>query len=316
MNPILRPVNYLLIVFLSIGLYNCELLQEGSDPDNEEAAPTEIVIVSYGQTLFLGSSMQLSYQVNPIDRELPDLVWSSSNPEVASVSTEGLVHGLKLGETIISLTSAKENLHASFYLTVTPIPLTNLYLEDKIITTYINEPKTLKVTFEPENATDKSVVWTSSNHGVLTVEQNGALNVKKLGYVWVGVEQPGGAYASANIIPAFKGQEIAANQINVRTHEEKNYIYVYLGALNKAVTVSKIDLYFGAKGFENERFIKSINPNIILNNGQTSLAEIPLNVDEAYDATFGRFIFIHFSTEDQSYQAYVNWINEIEITKK
>ena len=44
----------------------------------------------------------------PSDIELPELVWSSSKPEFASVDNTGVVNGIQHGETIITV-SVKEN---------------------------------------------------------------------------------------------------------------------------------------------------------------------------------------------------------------
>lgn len=110
--------------------------------------------------------------------------WSSSKPEVATVSDTGLVEVVAVGETTITVTT-KDGLHSDTCEVVVTdgtikaesvsFVLDSLTLEEK----EVSDPLAYEVL--PTNTSDKSVTFTSSNEAVATVDGNGVVTAVAAG---------------------------------------------------------------------------------------------------------------------------------------
>ena len=70
--------------------------------------PEEIMLNSYSQTLYVGEEFQIEALLTPLMSEGSELVYSSSNTSVASVSESGLVKALAAGSSNITVKAAEE----------------------------------------------------------------------------------------------------------------------------------------------------------------------------------------------------------------
>jgi hypothetical protein len=306
---------YTVMLLTIVGLFSCEIA--GDDKDLESLkVPTEIKLSHENTLLQIGDSLQLTHTIIPDTVVITDLVWTSSNTEVATVTGKGMIKTVGLGGAEIKVRSEKEKVEAALYITVIPVPLTKISLEAEIITAFINEPKTLNVLFIPENATNKSLTWKSSDNGILGIDQNGVITAKKLGYVWVSADHSNDVYTSAIIIPAGKDQLVAASQVNSYTHEQKHFINVYLGALQNQAVISEIAVYLGSKGDVNSSLLKTVTPSLTLSPGKTDVVKIEVNAEEANQLTYGRYVRISLTIASKEYYVYLSWFNNFEIEER
>ena len=65
------------------------------------APPTGISVDPQSASLTVGQSLTLTATVSPEDADTDNLIWTSSAPEVASVSPEGVVTALAVGTAYI-----------------------------------------------------------------------------------------------------------------------------------------------------------------------------------------------------------------------
>ena len=106
------------------------------------------------------------------------LVWTSSNDAVATVK-DGVVTAKSEGTATI--TAACGSAKAECVVTVLPpIPATGVTLDKAALKLYEGDAAKLTATVEPENTTDKTIVWTSSDNAVATVK-DGAVTAVKAG---------------------------------------------------------------------------------------------------------------------------------------
>ena len=113
------------------------------------------------------------------------VTWSSSNEAVATVDENGLVTpGSSLGTTIITCTSVSTPAKkATCRLTVktSKVAVTKVRLNKSATCLKADVTEQLMVTILPENATDKSVTWSSSDEKVATVDDNGLVTTHSAG---------------------------------------------------------------------------------------------------------------------------------------
>lgn len=111
--------------------------------------------------------------VSPANATNPTVLWSSSDPTVATVDDQGKVTAVKTGTATI--TAKAEEKSASCAVTVTPkkILVEAVTLEPAQVEIETGSIAYLTATITPATAEDKTITWTSSEEGVATVTEEG-----------------------------------------------------------------------------------------------------------------------------------------------
>ena len=133
--------------------------------------------------LEVGKTGTLEAKVEPSDATNKNVTWSSSNPEVATVDN-GVVTAVSAGEAIITVTTEDGAKTATCKVTVNApqtVPVTGVTLDKAELTLEKGSTGTLKATVEPQNATNNTVTWSSSNEEVATVDQHGTVTAVRAG---------------------------------------------------------------------------------------------------------------------------------------
>lgn len=156
------------------------------------------------QTLTLESGSNtctLTATVLPEDADNKSVKWSSSDPLVATVSQAGIVQALKVGTAVISVKTDDGSFEDKCTVTVkaASVHVSSVLLDKSgTLTLKPGETLTLKETVLPENATDKSVVWTSDNPSVASV-QDGAVKALTEGTATITVSSVDDASKRASV---------------------------------------------------------------------------------------------------------------------
>lgn len=147
-------------------------------------------------SLKVGETITLEAKVNPDDATDKMVSWTTSDATVATVDN-GVVTAKKVGTATITAKAGDKT--ATCTITVEPFYVTSISLDQTNITLNIGESRTLKATITPENATDKMVIWTSSNSSVATVDNNGKVSAVKAGNTTItATTQDGGKTATCS----------------------------------------------------------------------------------------------------------------------
>lgn len=130
----------------------------------------------------IGQTSQLTATVTPAIAVNKTLTYTSSDNQVATVSSSGLVTGLTAGAVIITATATDgSNVSATTSVTIQSagniIPVTNLTLAQTSGTLHPGDTVQLTPVIAPPNATDKTVNWSSSNTSRATVSNSGLVTV-------------------------------------------------------------------------------------------------------------------------------------------
>jgi len=140
-------------------------------------------------SLLIGDSKTIQVNKFNIEGGSSDdsFVFSSSDASIASVDNNGNVTGLKEGTVAITVTSTiDETITASVMLRVvsTPIPVTSIFIWGETDRTVYFQPGVGRgggVGAEPEDATDKTLIWTSTNTNVVSVSAFGSIRTEGTG---------------------------------------------------------------------------------------------------------------------------------------
>lgn len=143
------------------------------------------------------TSKQLKVTYAPAEPTNKGIVWTSSNNDVATVSTNGTVQPKNVGTTTIQARSTDGDHVASCVVTVTDkeIDVTAVKLDRTKIEMAVKETDQLSASIEPYNATNQGVTWsiTSSNpadtsNPVVEIKQDGTIKALRAGTATIQVQ--------------------------------------------------------------------------------------------------------------------------------
>lgn len=182
-----------------------------------------ITLNSTEATLTEGETMQLTATVSPANATNTDLVWYSSDEAVATVSTSGLVTAVAAGTAVIG---AKANdgsgVEALCSITVEPkvYLVATITLSNTEATILEGETLQLSATVSPDNATNPSLTWTSSNAEVATVDESGVVTAVSAGESVITVKANDGSEVQATCQITVEKAIVLVNEIVLNVTEK------------------------------------------------------------------------------------------------
>ena len=123
--------------------------------------------------------------VSPNDADNKTVTWISSDASVAKVNSYGLVTALKEGQAIITASAGTLSASCTVNVSKKIIPVTSVTLSKTSLSMIKGEATTLTATVKPDDATDKSVSWSSSDATIASVDQNGKVTALAGGSVTI-----------------------------------------------------------------------------------------------------------------------------------
>ena len=180
------------------------------------------------------------------------VTWTSSNEAVATVDANGVVTAIALGEAVIAATTTDgSDLSASCQVTVIPTLAVSIEVTPNSVEAEENSEVQLSVNILPENATYKSVEWSSSNDAIASVNANGLVKIRKEGNVVITATTTDGTNLSATCsinvysgIDGVNGNDVIVatigDNIVVKNAKLGSVVNVYSsnGALIKSMTAT------------------------------------------------------------------------------
>ena len=160
-------------------------------------AVTGITVNKTSLTLNKGKSATVEVVIEPNDATNKDVVWTSANKDIATVSEAGVVKAVKVGTTTITAATADGKYTATVKVTVNS-PATSIKLNKTSATIGKGKTLTVKATISPSDCTDKTVKWTTSNSKIATVK-NGVITAKAVGTATITATTASGKKATCKV---------------------------------------------------------------------------------------------------------------------
>ncbi len=144
-------------------------------------------------SLAKGKSKTLVANVLPTNATNKEIMWDSTDEDVATVSTNGVVKAVGAGNCTITATTVDGLYTATCDINVY-IPVTGITIGAESIKLPRGETRLLSATVSPADATNKSIIWQSSNNNVVTVNEAGQLTGRTKGTAVIYATTADGAF--------------------------------------------------------------------------------------------------------------------------
>ena len=128
-----------------------------------------------------GSTKRLTPTVIPKSATIQTVSWTSSKPEIASVSANGQITAKKVGKTTITCTATDGSGVKSTCTVVVIQGVTSLSPTKQRIVITEGKTASASVNVFPKDATNKKVTWKSESPSIASVNENGVITAKKAG---------------------------------------------------------------------------------------------------------------------------------------
>lgn len=169
--------------FIKYSLSVLFLLQlAGCDDYAEKTVDSYIYLNHSSVSLFVGESIQL--KASPTDGT-HQYTWTSEDPSVATVSSNGLVE--VVGEGFTNIIVKSNGLSTKMELNATiRIPLQEVIISETSMDLYVGNKRTVFVTLLPENANDvPPYSWKTEDPNIATVSEGGEITAVNEGVTYI-----------------------------------------------------------------------------------------------------------------------------------
>ncbi len=180
---------------------------------------TDITVDKNEITLGKGESDKIIVTVTPEDATDKKVTFESSNPEVVEVDSNGNITAIKDGTATITVKS-EDNPEAVETVTVTVKDYVENITADKTeITLDEGEKDKITVTVTPDDATDKSLTYESSDEKVVKVDENGNIEAVGEGEAIITVKTNDGSDKEITVKVTVKKPVVPVEEITVEKSE-------------------------------------------------------------------------------------------------
>ncbi|MDG0791537.1 Ig-like domain-containing protein [Cohnella ginsengisoli] len=150
----------------------------------------------------IGGTYRLLATVLPERATNKQIVWRSDNENAARVDTDGNVTAVGAGTASITATTADGGFETRTLVTVSAaaVSATGVELDMKLLRLVAGNTVRLNATVKPADASNKTIVWSSSAPGVATVDVTGLVQAVAAGTASItATTEDGGFTASATV---------------------------------------------------------------------------------------------------------------------
>ncbi len=153
---------------------------------NVKYVPVDRLIIDPEEfEIALNAPHKIEYRVEPENASKKTVTWTSSNPEVIAVDQiTGDIIGKRVSDTPIIITGSADggsNITSTCKVRVIDLKKASRIFIPVSVTLNLNEKQTLAVSYEPDDATDRQVIWASNAEEIVSVSDKGVLTAQQAG---------------------------------------------------------------------------------------------------------------------------------------
>lgn len=149
-----------------------------------------------------GEARALAASVSPANATEQGVEWSSSNEGVIKVDASGNVTAVAGGTAVVTATTVDGNHMARTTVTVASVnvPVAGVTVSPQAASLYVEDTLKLAATVTPSDATNKAVIWSSGNEGIVKVDQEGNVTAMAPGTSEIAATTADGSFRASSVI--------------------------------------------------------------------------------------------------------------------
>ena len=125
-------------------------------------------------TINKGESKKIQVEILPKEAKDHEIVYTSSNNNIATVDSKGNILGIKPGTCTITIKAKENNVSTSLDITIYS-QVTDMELETDKITIQTGEKFQINPVIYPEDANNKKVIYKSENENIVQINSSGLI---------------------------------------------------------------------------------------------------------------------------------------------
>ncbi len=142
---------------------------------------TAIALSDASASIWVGNTKTLTATVTPTTASNTAITWYSSDKNVATISSKGVITAKGKGTCTITCTAADGYGTKSTCEITVKQQITAIALSDETVSLWVGKTKTLTTTISPTTANNTAIEWSSSDNSVATVSSKGVVTAKGKG---------------------------------------------------------------------------------------------------------------------------------------
>jgi len=175
----------------------------------ENVPVTGITLLQTFDSIGISTTTRLISTVEPSNATNKNVIWSSSDTSIATVSETGIVTGVADGSTTITVTTEDGSFTGTSFITVRT-PVTRVSASPLFVIVNVGATTQLTATIVPSDATNRNVSWSSSNTSVATVDTSGLVTGVAVGSAHITVTTQDGSITATSIVTVAESTVITA----------------------------------------------------------------------------------------------------------
>ena len=185
---------------------------------------TGIVFEDESLSISVGKTLKLTLNALPSGADLPSLKWDVDNIEILSVSDEGVIKGINVGEAVVTVSSMDGKYSASINIVVTP---------------YVSEPIEINVEGYDLNFDENTYSYTLKikNEKSLKITSN----VKDISI------KGNDKLENGSLITITVFNDDGSKTYNIKIEKSKSYVYIFISVISLLLVINIIRIVLKKK---------------------------------------------------------------------
>ena len=127
-----------------------------------------------------GETKKLNIKITPEEAKDHKVIYSSSNPNIVTVDSEGNLRGITSGKATIEVKAEENNVQDSIEIEVYS-KVTDILIDNSDVYMQVGDTFKINAEVEPDDANEKGIIFETSKTDIVTVDEHGNLEAKQEG---------------------------------------------------------------------------------------------------------------------------------------
>lgn len=194
---------------------------------------SQIILTPSETTIEIGETKEINALITPAGLVDVHLTWQSSDPTIFSIADNGAtsaqITGLKGGTAFLTAINDK-NVVVGYCTVTVKQQVQQLRLSETDVRGKMKQTHQLYATIAPENATNQTLKWTSSNNSIVSVDKTGKLTFNRAGTAVITVQSEDNpalmAQCTVTVLQSVADVELDEELVELYVGESKRLTYM------------------------------------------------------------------------------------------